>query len=220
MQWAVLGIFIGFLVIAYIVMQGTRAAMAWRKAAAAGDVKVIRDIVEDSLNGWRSAKRPKLVPVEVWRGVQSLQLVDVGPEYVRLSCQAEGEYKLANGAWIEVRNPLQEGMAIVARAADLVFYDLPHFRPRFFQIDVYSTTRAETGVTRRDCILSLLADREQARAIDWEEWTPDQIADALGATYRLSETGRPMPIEPLTAPAELVPPAEAPAPPKAAEAHR
>jgi hypothetical protein len=85
MQWAVIGIFIAFLVFAYIIIQGTRAALAWRKAAAAGDVKVIRDIVEEALGAWRSMKRPKEVPADVWRGVQSMQFIDVGPEFVRVN---------------------------------------------------------------------------------------------------------------------------------------
>ena len=48
MEWAVLGLFIMFLIVTYIVVQGTRAALAWRQAAASGDVKVIREIVEDA----------------------------------------------------------------------------------------------------------------------------------------------------------------------------
>ena len=91
LQWALLVIFILFLILAYIVVQGTRAALAWRKAAAEGDTKVIRDIVEDSLNGWRSQKRPKPVPVEVWRGIQSMVLVDVEADFVRVSATAESE---------------------------------------------------------------------------------------------------------------------------------
>ena len=37
MEWAVLGLFIMFVIVTYIVVQGTRAALAWRKAAAEGD---------------------------------------------------------------------------------------------------------------------------------------------------------------------------------------
>ena len=34
MPWALLGIFIFCLTLSYIIVQGTRAALAWRKAAA------------------------------------------------------------------------------------------------------------------------------------------------------------------------------------------
>jgi hypothetical protein len=195
LSWALLGLFILFLLVAYIVVQGTRAALAWRKAAAEGDTKVIREIVEDCLEGWRSQKRPKPVPAEVWRGVQSLQLVDVEADFVRVSATAESEYRLAEGQWIEMRNPLQEGIAISARAADMLLYELPHYRPDRLQIDVYTTFRDEAGVTRRECVLSVETTREVSRDVDWEEWTADQIVATLGARYQLSGSGRPLPIE-------------------------
>ncbi len=79
LPWAILAIFIGFLGLAYIMIQGTRAALAWRTAAAAGDLTVIRDIIDDSIKHWSSQKRPKPVAPEVWRGIQSLQLVSLAP---------------------------------------------------------------------------------------------------------------------------------------------
>ena len=195
MEWAVLGLTILFAIMTYIVVQGTRAAMAWRKAAAAGDVKVIRDIVEDALTGWRSIKRPKEVPPDVWRGIQSMQLVEVGPEFVRVSCQAEGDYKLVNGRWFEQASPLHEGMAITARALDMLLYELPHFKAGRVQIDVYTTFREAGAAPRRECILSTVTTRAAAREVDWEEWTPVQIVDTLGGRYELDDHSRPLPIE-------------------------
>lgn len=202
MQWALLALLILFLLVAYVIIQGTRAALAWRKAAAAGDVKVIRDILEDSINSWRSTKRPKTIAPDVWRGIQSMQAVDVGPDYVRVSAQAEGEYRLAEGGrWVEVRNALQEGMAITAKAADMLLYELPHFRPNRIQIDVYTTFREADGAAYRACILSVSGSRERARQVDWDEWTAEEIVDALGARYRLGEGGQPLPVEVEQAPA-------------------
>ncbi|MEX0681903.1 MAG: hypothetical protein WD904_07365 [Dehalococcoidia bacterium] len=195
LTWALLGLFIFFLIVTYIVVQGTRAALAWREAAAKGDVKVIRDIVEDCLTSWRSQKRPKPVPIEVWRGIQSLQLVDVEADFVRVSATAESEYKLTDRKWIEMRNPLQEGTAIVAKAAEMIFYELPHYQPDRLQIDVYTTFRDSSGATQRECILSSETTRELAREVDWEEWTAEEVVESLGARYRLSENGRPQAIE-------------------------
>jgi len=195
LEWAVLGLSILFVIVTYIVVQGTRAAMAWRNAAAAGDVNVIRDIVEGALSVWSSMKRPKDVAPEVWRGIQSMQIVEVAPEFVRVSCQAEGDYKLMNGRWVETANPLQEGMAITARGLDMLLYELPHFKADRVQMDVYTTFREENAVTQRVCILSTLASREGAREVDWEEWTPMQIVDALGGRYDMGEFGQPLPIE-------------------------
>jgi hypothetical protein len=194
LTWALITIFVLFLLLAYIVLQGTRAALAWRRAAADGDTKVIRDIVQDCLEGWRSQKRPKAIAPEVWRGIQSLQLIDVEADFVRVSATAESEYKLADGRWLEMRNPLQEGIAITARAADMLFYELPHYRPDRLQIDVYTTFRDESGVTRRECVLSTETTRELAREVDWEEWEAERIVEALGGRYELSENGRPLPV--------------------------
>jgi hypothetical protein len=205
LPWAMLGIFIGFLGLAYIMIQGTRAALAWRTAAAAGDLNVIRDILEDALKGWSSQKRPKPVAAEVWRGIQSLQLAGLAPGYVRVSCIAASEYKMREGRWIELRNPLEDGMAITAKAADMLMYEVIHYRPDNLQIDVYTDYRDDAGATRRQCVLSTLASRDQAREIDWEEWTPEQIIEALDGRYHLSGNGRPLPIEPIAPPE---PPAE------------
>lgn len=195
MEWAVLGIGIFFLLLAYIVIQGTRAAMAWRKAAAAGDLDVIRRIVEDAISAWRSMRRPKEAPPDVWRGVQSLEVVDVGPDWARLSCQAESEYRLLAGRWVETANPLQEGLAITAKATDMLLYELPHVSLKRVQIDVYTTFRTAGGATRRECILSTSASREAARQVDWENWTAAQIVEALGGRYRLGDSGQPLPID-------------------------
>jgi hypothetical protein len=183
------------LIIAYIVIQGTRAAMAWRQAAAAGDVKVIRDIVEDAIGVWRSARRPKETPPAVWRGVQSMQLVDAAPGFVRVSCQAQSDYRLVEGRWVEVSNPLQEGFAIGARVAELIFYELPHYRPDQVQVDIYTSFREGDGITENVCILTFTTDRQTVRGVDWEEWTAEEIVDHLGARYRLGERGQPLPIE-------------------------
>jgi hypothetical protein len=195
MEWALLGIAIFVLILTYIVVQGTRAAMAWRAAADAGDVKVIRDIVKDSLDGWRSTKRPKTVAPEVWRGVQSLQIVEIRPDLVRVSCQAESEYRMSDGTSVETANPLQAGMAITARALDMLLYELPHYRPQRVQIDVYATFREADGSSRRACILSTAASREAAATVDWEEWTPAEIIEALEGRCRMGDLGQPLPIE-------------------------
>jgi hypothetical protein len=195
MQWALLVMVIMFLIVAYVVMQGTRVAMAWRKAAEDGDVKIIGEIVEGSLTEWRSKKKPKEIAVDVWRGMQSTQLVEVAADFVRVSCQAESEYRREGKSWVESANPIQTGMAITARVAEIVFYDLPHFRPARIQIDVYTTFRDGDGGSSRACIMSTEADRSEALAVDWDEWTGEEVADSLGARYRMGERGQPLPIE-------------------------
>lgn len=194
MQWALLGMAIVFILVAYLIMQGTRATMAWRKAAADGDVKIIAEIVEDSLKDWRSKKKPKEVAADTWRGLQSAQLVEVAADFVRVSCQAESDYRLEKGTWVELSNPLQTGMTITAKVAEMVLYDLPYFRPPRIQVDIYTTFRSG-DVSTRACIMSTETDREAAVDVDWDEWTGQEISDFLGARYRMSEGGQPLAIE-------------------------
>jgi len=205
MEWGILAVSGVFVLVGYIVLQGTRASMAWRKAASAGDVDVIRQILEDAIASWRSVKRPKEVAPDVWRGVQSVALVDVAaggaPAGARLvasvSCQVESEYRLLNGRWVEVSNPLQEGFAVTARLADMLLYDVPNLRLDDVRIDIHTTFRDAGGAAERVCILTTDVRREVAREVDWEEWTPVEIVDAFGGRYRLGERGVALPIDPI-----------------------
>ena len=158
-------------------------------------MKVIRDIVEDAISVWRSARRPKEVAPDVWRGVQSMQLIDAAPGFGRVSCQAESEYRLVDGRWIEFSNALQTGFGIAARTTELLFYELPHYRPDTIQIDVYASFREVDEAARQVCILSIETDREAVKQVDWEEWTAEEIVDYLGASYRLGERGQPLEIQ-------------------------
>ena len=202
MPWAILGLFILFLFVSYIIVQGTRSALAWRTAANEGDVKVIRDILEDAIKAWSAQKRPKEVRVEVWRGIQGMQAIDVAAGYLHVSTNAASEYRQDAGRWVEVSNPLQEGTEITARAIDMLLYELPHYRPEAVHVDVYTQYRDEAGVTHHNCILSTIATREQARNVDWDEWTASEIVKEFGGVSRLSDTGRPLPVDPLETPEE------------------
>ncbi len=195
MEWGIAVIGIIFVLAGYVVIQGTRAAMAWRKAAGAGDVDVIRRIVEQGIAGLRSGRRPKEAPPDVWRGLQSMEIVEVGPDLVWVSCQAESEYRLVDGNWIEVKDPLEEGMAITVRALDVILYDLPNYRPERVQVDVYTSFRGQDGANRRYCILSTKANRDEARHVDWDESAAADIIEELGGRYRLSPSGQPMPLD-------------------------
>ena len=210
MEWALLVIVILGVAVAYVVWQGTRAALKYRELAQAGDIPTIREIVEQGLEDWRSAKPPKEVEPSVWRAVQTMELMDVGSDYIRVSCVAEGQYRLEDGRWQEVSSPLQEAMAVTAKAVDMILYELPNLRLDRVQIDVYTTYR-DAASTRRECILTCTARREDARQVDWEDWTPEEIVQCLGARYRLDERGQVLPISPDQTVAAPAPGSEQPA---------
>jgi hypothetical protein len=194
-EWGILAIAIVFVVVGYIVVQGTRASLAWRKAAASGDVEVIRKMLEETISVWRSMKRPKEIATDVWRGVQSVELAEVGPDDARVTCQVEGEYRQVEGRWVEMTNPLQEGFAVTARLADMMLYEVPNLKLASARIDVYTSFRDPEGASQHVCILTTRATREAAREVDWEQWTPVEIVDALGGRYRLGERGAGLALE-------------------------
>ncbi len=196
MQWGILAIIIVFIVVGYIVLQGTRVSLAWKKAAAGGDVGVIRQMLEESIDSWRSAKHPKEVALDVWRGVQSVELVDVASDSARVSCQVESEYRLVDGRWVEITSLLQEGLAVTVRLVDMILYDVPNLSLAAVRIDVHTTFRDPDGPSQRACILTTTASREVARGVDWEDWTAAEIVDAFGGRYRLGERGGALPIDP------------------------
>jgi hypothetical protein len=195
-EWGILVASVIFIVVGYIVLQGTRASLAWRKAAASGDVDVIRRMLEEEIESWRSMKRPKDVAPDVWRGVQSVELIDVTGDSASVSCQVESEYGRLDGGWVEVTSPLEAGMAATVRLADMLLYEVPNLRLTSARIDVHNTFRDAEGVANRACILTTNARREVAREVDWEGWTPAEIVDAFGGRYRLGERGVALPIDP------------------------
>jgi len=195
MEWAVLGLFIVFLFIAYVIVQGTRGQLAYRKAIAQGDVDVIREVVQQTMEQWRSMKRPKEVPPNVWRGIQGMELVSLDAAHIRVGVSAEGEFRLVDGRWQEVSSPLDEAMAITAKALEMLLYDIPNVRLPWATVDVYTAFRGADGRPERHCILTTTASRQAARNVDWDGWTPAQIVSYLEGRYRLDEHGRPLPVE-------------------------
>lgn len=194
MEWGILAIGIIFALVGYVIIQGTRATLAWRRAAARGEVDVIRQMLDETINSWRSMKRPKEVPLEVWRGVQTVELIDVGADSARVSCQADGEYRMIEGRWVEVASPLQLGMAITVRLVDMLLYEVPNLRLDNARVDVYTTFR-DSDHAERVCILTTTASREVARKLDWDEWPADEIVSAFGGRYRLGDRGEALPLD-------------------------
>ncbi len=184
-----------FIVVGWVIVQGTRAQLAWRMLVDAGDVDAIQTLVSEEVNRWKTARMPKGVTASVWHGVQSAELLEVKPDGVRLSAASEGHHALVEGERREVSSALIEGFGLTARLADMVLYDIPNVRLPYAQVDIYSTYRDGDGSSQR-CILSTLCRREGADLIDWDDMEAEEIVRAFGGIYTLDDRGNPLPIDP------------------------
>jgi hypothetical protein len=190
-----------FLGVGYVIVQGTRIQLYWRRRVEEGDVEAIRALVNEELGRWKTARTPKGVEPAVWHGVQSAELVDVAPDGVRISAAAEGQYAVSGSERRETSGALREGMKLTAKLADMVLWDIPNVRIAWTQVDVYSTFRDEGGASQR-AILTTTLDRERATSLDWDDMDAEDIVRAFDGRFALDDRGNPLPItidEPRTA---------------------
>ena len=197
MEWGILIIIIILLFTGYVIVQETRAQMHWRNLVEQGDLDAIRQLVEDEIEHWREQRVPRGTPAMLWHGVQTVELLDVTPKAARVSCNAEGEFAVVGGRRIETSSPLQEGMKITKKLAEMLFYDIPNVKLDQAQIDVYTSFRSEMGRADPRCILSTLVSRKVVEHIDWEETAAGDFAELTEARFAGNGDGLSA-IEPLT----------------------
>jgi hypothetical protein len=200
MAW---GISVGILVIAlifaffaFIIFKETRTHRFWQSKVEEGDLEMISQLVQVEVERWRTERPPKGMPASVWQGVQGVELVEVGHDFIRASSTAEPQFALVGGERRQVSSALDEAKRITARLAERFFYDIPHVRPERVQIDIYTTFHEVGSEASQRCILSTLAPRNAAAEVDWDNDPPEVIAEQLGARYQLDGHGAALPIEP------------------------
>ena len=157
---------------------------------------MIRQLVLAEVEHWRTEAPPKGTPAAVWQGIQGVELVEIGREYIRASTTAEAQFAMVGGGRRQVSSALDGAKRITARLAERLFYDIAHVRPERLQIDVYTTFQEVGGEATQRCILSTLVQRAAVVEIDWDNDPPEVIAEQLGARYELDSQGAALPIEP------------------------
>lgn len=195
--WGLLIIFILVLIVAYVIIQETRAQQHWRGLVAGGDVDAVRTLIEDQVEEWRRERPPRDMPASLWQGIQNAELLEVGADYARISTAAEGQYALMGGERREVSSPLDEAMRLTVKLADRFLYDVPNVRLDRVQVDVYTSFRQEHGLASQRCILSTVARRDVAADVDWDGAMPEEIVRQFGGVYRVDELGSPLSVEPI-----------------------
>lgn len=200
MQWGIAAgmvvVVLVFVFLALIIFKETRTHRFWSKRVDEGDEEMIRLLVQAEVELWRTERPPKGMPASVWQGVQALELLEVGRDYVRIASAAEPQFALVGGSRRQVSSALDQAKRITAHLAERFFYDVPHVRPDRVQVDVYSTFHEAGGAAGQRCILTTLARRGDAAEVDWDNDPPEAIAERLGARYRVDNQGGALPIEP------------------------
>ena len=197
MEWGILIILIILLFTAYVIVQETRAQLHWRGLVQSGDVSAITSLVVDEVERWHTERVPRGTPALLWHGVQTVEVIDVQADGVRVSCSAEGESALVEGRRVETSSPLAEGMKITLKLAEMLLYDIPNVKLDHLQIDVYTSFRDASGRADSRCILSTYVQRHLVEHIDWEEIAPADFISLNDGRFAGTDSGALQPVEPL-----------------------
>jgi len=190
---AIIFVFLGF-----ILFKETLTHRFWQSKVDEGDLEMISQLVKLEVERWRDERPPKGTPAGVWQGIQNVELVAVGRDYIQASTSAEAQFAMVGGQRRQVASALDEAKRITARLAERFYYDIPHVRPDRVQIDCYATFQQPGGEASQSCIISTESHREDAADIDWDNDPPEVIAERLGARYELDDRGVAQPITPKT----------------------
>ena len=195
------GVTIGFAIIAAVfggfgllLFKEARTHRFWRQLVAENDMQAIRGILDQEIEHWRTQRPPKDVSAMVWAGVQGLDLVGASAEHVRVSTSADPEFGVVEGSREQIASSLDTAYATAMRLVEMIFYDLPNFRPQHVRVDVYTTFRDSEGKAEALPILSVQADRASAMSLDWNQ-PPAVLAREFETTADRAPNGEPRPIE-------------------------
>ncbi len=168
---------------------------AWRKKVESGDTAIVRALIEEALGTWSRARPPKGTAANLWAGVQGCQLVAVTTDSATVSTAAEGEFRTEEGRRVQVSSALEEAIAVAAKLADMMLYDVPNLRLASVRVDVYSTFTGSDGSPAQRPILSTTATRAAGDGLDWEALTPAEVLGRFQTVFDRGSSGQAQRIE-------------------------
>ena len=119
MGWGLgVGIVIVFCLFAFfglIIFKETRTHRFWRAKVEEGDLEMITQLVQVEVDHWRAERPAKGTPASVYQGIQSVEIGEIGADYVRVSSTAEPQFALVGGERRQV--PLDEAPSAVSRSS-------------------------------------------------------------------------------------------------------
>ncbi len=194
------GVTIGFALIAaffggvgLLLFKEARTHRFWRQLVAENDMEAIQGILDQEIEHWRTQRPPKDISAAVWAGVQGLDLVSASAQHVRVSTSADPEFGAVDGKREQIASSLDTAYATALRLVEMIFYDVPNFRPAYVRVDVYTTFRDADGVANARPILCVEADRASALSLDWN-LPPVTLAREFETTVDRAPSGEPRPI--------------------------
>ena len=194
------GVTIAFLIIALIfggiglvLFKEARTHRFWRQLVAQNDMRAIQGILDQEIDHWRTQRPPKDVSAAVWAGVQGLDLVGASARHVRVSTSADPEFGIVDERREQIASSLDTAYATALRLIEMIFYDIPNFRPDDVRVDVYTTFRNAEGVAEALPILCVEADRSSAMSLDWN-LPPAVLAREFETVANRAASGEPRPI--------------------------
>ena len=199
------GVTIGFAIIAAIfagfgllLFKEARTHRFWRQLVAQNDREAIRGILDQEIDRWKTQRPPKDISAVVWAGVQGMDLLHAGAldgaQYIHVSTSADPEFGVVDGERQQVASSLDTAYAVALRLVEMIFYDVPNFRPDRVRVDVYTTFRSEDGSAAARPILCIEADRADALSIDWNQ-PPRRLAAEFRTIANRAPNGEPRPIQ-------------------------
>ena len=195
------GVTIGFLIVALLfggigllLFKEARTHRFWRQLVAQNDLEAIRGILDREVERWKTQRPPKGVSAVVWAGVQGMDVVAASAKYVRVSTSASPEFGAVDGERRQLASSLEVAYEAAMRLVEMIFYDVPDFRPGAVRVDVYATFSDTDGASASHPILSIFADRADAMSIDWD-LPPQVLAGRFQATVNRAPNGEARPIE-------------------------
>ena len=194
------GVTIAFAIIAVVfggigllLFKEARTHRFWRQLVAENDLNAIRGILEQEITHWKTQRPPKDVSAAVWAGVQGMDLVNASAEHVRIGTSADPEFGVVEGKRQQTASSLDTAYSTALRLVEMIFYDVPNFRPDHVRVDVYTTFRNEDGAAEARPILCVQADRSDALSLDWN-LPPARLAREFVTTSSRAPSGEPRPI--------------------------
>lgn len=183
-----------FLLVGWAVSTEMFQQRAWRQRVADGDVGIIAALVEEALSSWRRERPPAGVPASTWAGVNAAQVVAVAADGITVSTSADAGFRTEGGTRVQIASVLDSAIAVAAKLADRLLYDVPNLRLGTVRVDIYSTFTEGDGQPVQKPILSTTVERGIADDLTWDALTPAEVLGRFVTTYDRAPTGLALPI--------------------------